>query len=1236
MVRQRGQYIKNFSKKARFQAAREEGSEDEEEAMPAPGDEEDDDVEDQEDRESDGDEDGGGGAGASKEADEAGDAGPSGKGDAMREDDEDDEDEDAEAEGEEEEEEGGEEEDDEEDEDEDEEEEDEEEEDAEGEETPKKKKSSKKKRKASVFIDDAAEEDGDDDEDEDEAPRKKKKKKGQEKPAKKTKRSEFIDDMAEVEGDDDEDEGDEGIDDLIDDDEQAEAEKVESQLQHVRQAQYEQRQRDMEMEVEDVEAFVKQRWGSGARQAQEDVELEEVSATRQQRELPTVKDPKLWMVTCKIGRERELVMSLMAKYIAMQEAGEPLLIKSAITQDHLKGYIYVESDKEDYVKNALSGLRGIFFSKKFRLVPIDEMVDGITVLNKGSGDSIKPDSWVRLRSGIFKGDLAKVVELHSAEVPPRVTVKVVPRIDYEEMLTMARNEQQVKLFGKLGEGRMRPVAKLFNADDLGRESNVIVEKDKLPPSTMQNLPGIDRVDIIEGRYFFSEGYLVRNIALAACTLETAPSLDELQRFTGGGAGNATTATELAAMAAAISDKKRTQVTFAPGDAVIVVDGDLKDLEGVVDSVTPEGDQVMVLPSLKELADKVLAFTPSQLQKYFKSGDKVMVTSGRHEGQTGLVVAVDGNVCSVFTDLSNEEIEVFLHDLADASHMSAAIEKIGSYEMHNLVLLDEQTVGCIIKVEKEAALLLTNTSTPDRPDVRTCRLVELKQKLNTKRATAQDSRMNTVNSGSMVNITGGPARGKQGTVLHVHRGLLFLRCRDIHENGGVICVRARQCLVHGSSSSSAGPANKGPAAMGGAAGAPMGGGMTPLMSPAHYLGGSGGLGAPPSRSGMMQSPRADGAGGGPPGAGRFGGGPGGRRQNQMIGQMVQISKGPYRGYQGRVVDCTDTTARLEVQAKGKIITVNLAQIQQPGAQQQAGGRPGFPAAGGMTPAHLGSRTPAYGGMTPAHGGMTPGHGGGMTPSRLPYGARTPNPWSDGGGMTPQHPGATPRGGGSSNVFTPSLYGAGTPSGNAATPSQMGMSPYVASTPSAVGGYAPSPNLPTPTAGLAYGVTPGGAGGVPTPASIVGATPGLAPTPGGAGAADSASFELSQWGGAITREGLALLPGLVVKLSDSEQGVLEGVPAPGGVVSVRIGSQENGRIPDRQALTAEVRQVAATDLEIVKPAKKDLVRVVHGPQRGEEASLIGVDGADGIIKMASSAQDINILDLAHLGRVLDERQ
>ena len=64
-------------------------------------------------------------------------------------------------------------------------------------------------------------------------------------------------------------------------------------------------------------------------------------------------------------------------------------------------------------------------------------------------------------------------------------------------------------------------------------------------------------------------------------------------------------------------------------------------------------------------------------------------------------------------------------------------RLGGYDLHDLVVLDNTTVGVIVGVEADAVTVLTNQGRPERPDIRTCRLPDIKSRAANRRATAQD-------------------------------------------------------------------------------------------------------------------------------------------------------------------------------------------------------------------------------------------------------------------------------------------------------------------------------------------------------------------------------------------------------------------------------------------------------------------------------------------------------------------
>ncbi|KAL9997435.1 putative NGN domain, nusG domain superfamily, transcription elongation factor SPT5 [Helianthus debilis subsp. tardiflorus] len=54
----------------------------------------------------------------------------------------------------------------------------------------------------------------------------------------------------------------------------------------------------------------------------------------------------IWKVKCTVGRERHSVFCLMQKYVDVEALGTKLQIISAFAVEHVKGFIYIEAEKQ--------------------------------------------------------------------------------------------------------------------------------------------------------------------------------------------------------------------------------------------------------------------------------------------------------------------------------------------------------------------------------------------------------------------------------------------------------------------------------------------------------------------------------------------------------------------------------------------------------------------------------------------------------------------------------------------------------------------------------------------------------------------------------------------------------------------------------------------------------------------------------------------------------------------------
>ncbi|ESW09521.1 hypothetical protein PHAVU_009G134600 [Phaseolus vulgaris] len=873
-----------------------------------------------------------------------------------------------------------------------------------------------RKRRRSGFIDDDAEEVDEDEEEEDDDDEDFDARGGRRRQYKKVSASNFFDEEAVVDSDEEEEE-EEGEDDFIveggaDLPEEDDGRRMRNRrmLPH--------HQEDHE-DLEAVARSIQERYGRRLTDYDE-----ETTDVEQQALLPSVRDPKLWMVKCAIGHERETAVCLMQKYINRPSEFQ---IRSAIALDHLKNYIYVEADKEAHVREACKGLRNIF-GQKITLVPIREMTDVLSVESKAI--DLARDTWVRMKIGTYKGDLAKVVDVDN--VRQRVTVKLIPRIDLQALANKLEGREVVK------KKAFVPPPRFMNVDE-ARELHIRVEH-------RRDAYG-ERFDAIGGM-MFKDGFLYKTVSIKSISAQNIkPSFDELEKFRKPGeSGDG----DVASLSTLFANRKKGH--FMKGDAIIVVKGDLKNLKGKVEKV--DEDNVHIRPEMEGLP-KTIAVNEKELCKYFEPGNHVKVVSGAQEGATGMVVKVEQHVLILISDTTKEHIRVFADDVVESSEVTTGVTRIGDYELRDLVLLDNMSFGVIIRVESEAFHVLKGI--PDRHEVVLVKLREIKCKID-KKISVQDRFKNTVSSKDVVRIVDGSSKGKQGPVEHIYRGVLFIFDRHHLEHAGFICAKAQSCVVVGGSRSS-GDRNGDAYSR-----------FPTLRSPSRI---------PPS-------PRRFPRGGPMDSGGRH---RGGRGHDGLAGTTVKVRQGPYKGYRGRVIDDKGASVRVELESQMKVVTVDRNHISDNVAitPYRDTSRYGM---GSETPMHP-SRTPLHPYMTPMRDpGATPIHDGMRTPMRdrawNPYTPMSPprDNWEDGNpgswGASPQYqPGSPP-----SRPYeapTPGAGWASTPGGNyseAGTPRDSSAyanapSPYLPSTP---GGQPMTPSSASYLPGTPGGqpMTPGTGG------------------------------------------------------------------------------------------------------------------------------------------------------------------
>ena len=483
--------------------------------------------------------------------------------------------------------------------------------------------------------------------------------------------------------------------------------------------------------------------------------------------LPSVEDPSIWAVRCKEGKEREVVFSVMRKIEERLGTKNELPITAAFerggTQSVMKGYVYVEAQRQNDIMIALDGIMNVYPRTKMILVEIKDMPD---LLRVAKSPNLEPGAWVRLRRPMkHAGDLAQVLDVTENGLEARV--RFIPRLDYGVRDASANVTADGKR-KRPGVPGPRPPQRLFSE----------IEARKRDPRHIQGNPQTNTWTYNGDD--FENGFQVKDIKIQQLDVKDVnPTLEEVTKFASG-AEDGTENLDLRALAASLKDSN-TKVTYVPGDVIEVYSGEQRGVVGKATNV--QGDIVTLQVTEGPLKGQMIEVPNKGLRKRFRPGDHVKVIGGsRFRDEVGMVVKIVEDRVTLLTDQSHTEVTVFSKDLREADDTGGQ-GSLGQYSLLDLVQLDPATVGCIVKVDRESLVVLDQNG-----DTRQIMPSQITNKLpKRKMAVAADRNGSEIRLDDIVREYGGQQR--QGKIIHIHRSYIYLHSNATSENAGVFVTRS---------------------------------------------------------------------------------------------------------------------------------------------------------------------------------------------------------------------------------------------------------------------------------------------------------------------------------------------------------------------------------------------------------------------------------------------------------------
>lgn len=470
--------------------------------------------------------------------------------------------------------------------------------------------------------------------------------------------------------------------------------------------------------------------------------------------LPSVDTATIWGVRCRPGREKDLVRKLLKKKFNLDKSmgKKKLKILSIFQRDNYTGRIYIEAPKQSVIEKFTNGVPDIYVSQKL-LIPVQELP---LLLKPSKSDDVRLEegSYVRVKRGIYKGDLAVVDQLSENNL--EVLLKIVPRLDYgkSDEFDSETNARKVKrpTFAH------RPPPQLFNPTMALRMDQANLYKRDDRHFTYRNEDYVD-------------GYLYKSFKIQYLEIKNIqPTVEELAHF-----GSKEGAVDLTTISQTIKKAQAAKVVFQPGDRVEILSGEQRGSKGIVTGTSTD----IISVKLPQFSVKPLEFPISSLRKIFEAGDHVTVVGGDHQGDAGLVLVVKNGQVTFVSDQTRENLTISANNLSKSMDSTPTSSE---YALHDIVELSAKNVACVIQAGHDIFKVLD-----DAGKVSTITKGSILKKINTSRArvTTVDGNGREIKIGDTVVEKVGARR--EGQVLYIQTQQVFIVSKKISENAGVFVV-----------------------------------------------------------------------------------------------------------------------------------------------------------------------------------------------------------------------------------------------------------------------------------------------------------------------------------------------------------------------------------------------------------------------------------------------------------------
>lgn len=377
---------------------------------------------------------------------------------------------------------------------------------------------------------------------------------------------------------------------------------------------------------------------------------------------------------------------------------------------------------------------------------------------------IRPKQWVRVKTGLYEGNLAQVI--HVEDPINKILIRVVPRL--------LDNEEKIKNIGEYNKKlkkNVKPRQKLFNPKNYEPKD---LDFNKIHPILREKV-------ITWNKMSFKDGFLIKSVKNKSLITENVvPKIDELRIFDYMKLNNEENENNENNLDNLINSMQEVDIqkkkTFSKGDKIKIIKSGFMNVPGRI--VSHQNGLVEVVVDVEGIND-TLELPEHYVVKNFLPGDLVKIVHGPHIGKYGLIVKVEDDTAIIFSEATMSEFKASCHDIISSTHTNYESESNAYFALGDLVKINGTNSICYILDVTKHSLKLIDT----RSEIKNVSVKDVTP-LTQNKPNGIDSKRNPITKFDNVKITSGPYKGKKGVIKNIFKNFVFLHNNDFVSTNGI--------------------------------------------------------------------------------------------------------------------------------------------------------------------------------------------------------------------------------------------------------------------------------------------------------------------------------------------------------------------------------------------------------------------------------------------------------------------